>query len=78
MSVTVELENKWEQDHAAFTELSKIEFVHLCRAGAFVAGPMVETPSKWMREFGPYNPHRWAFGELSNGRFVSCDTTAGS
>lgn len=67
------LETKWEQDHASFAELSKEEFDELCRAGAFVVGPVVGAPSKWCREFGPYNPHRWAFGELSDGRFVSCE-----
>lgn len=70
------LQRKWEGDHKAFTILTKDVFDELCDAKQFVDGPIVSEPSKWMNEFGPYNPHRWAFGLLNDGRYVCCDTTA--
>ena len=44
----------WESSRSLFVELR----------------PMREGLSKFMREFGPYSPHRNAFGKLKDGRLV--------
>jgi len=67
--------NKWKNNREAFEVLTKDEFDKLYREGRFVNGPKVEEPSSWMKEFGPYNPHRWAFGQLDDDRYVRCDVT---
>ena len=69
------LEAKWEQDPDSFEKLSKQDFDQLFYDKKFTTGPMVSSPSKWGLEFGPYDPHRWAFGELPDNRFVCCNTT---
>ena len=71
-----QLEGKWELESDVFERVSKQEFDQLCRDKLFVDGPIAESPSKFGREFGPYDPYRWAFGQLSDGRFVCCDVAA--
>jgi len=68
------LENIWEQKLEAFDTLSKQEFDGLFREKRFVDGPLIASPSKWMKEFEPYDPHLWAFGRLDDNRLVCCDT----
>ena len=63
-----------EQDHNSFEIVPKQVFDQIFRDKKFVSGPIVSSPSKWGAEFGPYDPHRWAFGELSDDRFICCDT----
>jgi hypothetical protein len=72
----VSIQDKWERNQKAFEVLSKKEFDILYNEKRFVEGPLVSKSSKWGLEFGPYNPHRWAFGELNDGRLVCCDTAA--
>ncbi len=67
---------KWETDRDSFEVLSKKDFDDLFHNKKFSEGPMCRFPSKFANEFGPYNPHRWAFGQLTDGRFVCCDTAA--
>ena len=67
--------NQWEQNREAFTELPKAEFDILARGNQFTRGPLMGEPSKFMREFGPYSPERWTFGETKDGRLVCCNTT---
>ena len=67
------MKTKWKNDRDAFTVLTKDEFDKLCRAKKFVKGPIVENPSEWGNEYGPYNPHRWAIGLLDDGRYICCD-----
>ncbi len=70
------LRYEWETNHGAFEILTKEAFDKLFRDGQFSEAPLISEPSKWSLEFGPYDPHRWAFGELNDGRLVCCDTTA--
>ena len=64
---------KWERDRESFEIMSKSEFDRLAREKQFAIGPLVGAPSKWMSEYGPYCPERFAFGELPDGRFVCCN-----
>ncbi|KKM93804.1 hypothetical protein LCGC14_1204690 [marine sediment metagenome] len=70
------LEIKWEYDRGSFETMSKPEFDRLARDKQFIDGPMSSCPSRWLREFGPYSPQRFAFGELMDGQFVCCDVAA--
>ncbi len=70
------LEDQWERHRDLFTVLSKPEFDRLARDKQFAVGPKVGSPSKFMSEFGPYSPSRFAFGELVDGRWVCCDVAA--
>ena len=70
------LKNRWENDRESFTELPKTEFDKLFRDKQFIDGPVASGSNKFMKEFGPYNPHRWAFGELVDNRLVCCDVAA--
>lgn len=67
------LVTKWERDRSSFEATSKLEFDQAVREKRFVIGPLVNAPSKWMSEYGPYCPGRFAFGELADGRFVCCN-----
>lgn len=60
----------WEKRKDEFIELPKSEFDCLVRAGKFEAGPLRTDHSKFMQEYGPYSPERWAFGKLLDGRLV--------
>lgn len=60
----------WENDRDNFTEVDKTTFDTHCRNGEFDTGPLRTEHSDWMREFGPYDPERWAFGELKDGRRI--------
>lgn len=68
--------HKWQRDACKFEVLQNKEFDRLCDKNQFIEGPFISKASKWMSEFGPYNPHRWAFGKLGDGRLVCCDTAA--
>jgi hypothetical protein len=66
----VSIEAAWENQRDSFAELPKPEFDGLYRGKHFAVGPLRTDLSKWGKEFGPYNPERWAFGELTDGRRV--------
>lgn len=70
------LHYEWENNHDAFECLTKKAFDKLCNEKQFIQEPVVSNPSKWMSEFGPYDPHQWAFGQLTDGRFVCCNVAA--
>lgn len=72
----MELTDLFEMSYDSFACLPREEFDALARGGQFIEGPVVANPPKWMTEFGPYNPHRWAFGRLQDGRLVKCDVAA--
>jgi len=72
MSVLVD---KWERARESFVEVSRESFDESHNTKQFISGPMVAGPSKWMIEFGPYNPDRWAFGLLIGGKYVCCNLT---
>lgn len=74
--MTESLEIKWERDRESFRVMLKPEFDRLVRGEQFVDGPVIGRPSRWASEFAPYNPYRFAFGELADGRFVCCDVAA--
>jgi len=71
----MDLVTRWEKNRSQFEELPKAEFDELCRAKRFIDGPKVSRPNKWAKEFGPYNPQRWAIGQLNDGRYVCSDVT---
>ena len=64
------IEQAWENDRSSFTEIPKVEFDVMVREGSFESGPLRTELSAFMREFGPYSPERWAFGQLADGRRV--------
>ena len=66
------LEGKWQLESHTFVHVLRQDFNQFYYDKLFVDGPIVESPSKLSREYGPYNPNRWAFGRLSDGRFVCC------
>ncbi len=70
------LESLWEHHHEEFEKLDKVEFDRLSNSKEFTSGPLISTPTAWGQEFGPYNPHRWAFGILRDGRKMCCDIAA--
>ncbi len=70
------LQRKWETDQDSFEVISKESFDTLYRNKQFTDGPLAVDPSKWEEEFGPYNPHRWAFGQTVDKQFVCCDVAA--
>ncbi len=70
------LESLWKHHHEEFEKLDKVEFNRLREDAEFVSGPLIGTPTAWGQEFGPYNPNRWAFGILRDGRKVCCDIAA--
>lgn len=70
----MDLTDRYEVHPDTFVELPKAEFDQLYRDGSFEDGPLVAEKSHFADEFGPYDPHRWAFGRLQDGRLVKCDT----
>lgn len=60
----------WESSRISFVEIAKSEFDKLYRNKEFDNDPLVEEPSSFMKEYGPYNPERWAFGILKDGKKV--------
>lgn len=64
------LERIWEKEHDTFEQVTKAEFDKLLRDDEFIGDPLSSKPSKWAHEFGPYNPERWAFGILKDGRRI--------
>ncbi|MEE9592666.1 MAG: hypothetical protein V3W28_03690 [Thermoplasmata archaeon] len=60
----------WESRRGDFEEIRKGSFDLLAKAGEFVKGPLQTGPSHFAKEYGPYFPERWAFGELKNGNLV--------
>ena len=65
-----QLVSDWQNHRDWFTEIGKGDFDALCRTGQFSDGPTVRDLTAWAKEFGPYSPHRWAFGELKDRRRV--------
>ena len=76
MLISKRLQRKWEDDQQSFQVLSKADFDEHYRFKHFCDGPLQSNPGHWLGEFGPYNPHRWVFGQLHGGRFVCCDVAA--
>ncbi len=68
------LSSDWEHNAPLYGKLSKVEFAALYHDGQFKSEPLQAKPSKWMQEFGPYDPKRPAFGILKDGQKVWCDT----
>ena len=64
------LQLECESDRDSFVEIPKAEFDSFARSGDFQQGPIIEDHSRFMREFGPYSPERWAFGVLNDDRRV--------
>jgi hypothetical protein len=73
----VSIEDVWERRRDSFAELPKAEFDAFCRSESFTVGPIGEGLSRWAKEFGPYSPERWAFGELADGRRVCAKVQPG-
>ena len=71
----VHIEQAWENDRSSFTEIPKAEFDALVRANRFALGPLRTDLSRWMKEFGPYSPERWAFGETDEGKRICTKVT---
>ena len=67
------ISNLWENENNKFIKLDKKEFDALCKTKEFEEGPLLAESSSWMNEFGPYNPHKNAFGKLKDGRLVYID-----
>ena len=63
----------FEYDFDNFEALDKEEFDKLHKAGEFETGPLLENHGKWIQQYGPYNPNKWAFGMLKGDRYVKCD-----
>ncbi len=60
----------WKADQDQFELFSKVEFDALFREKKFLGVPLETGLSDFAKEFGPYNPERWAFGRLIDGRLV--------
>lgn len=65
---------RWENHSGDFTRITKAEFNAYAKENSFAVGPIVEGKTDWAKVFGPYDPHRHAFGQLSSGEFVYTDT----
>ncbi len=72
--MAINLSADWEHNAPLYGKIPKAEFDNFYRRKQFKSGPLQAKPSKWMREFGPYDPKRPAFGILKDGRKVWCDT----
>lgn len=67
------LVSDWERNRKLYIKISKKDFDISAREEAFKLGPICENQSNFMREFGPYNPERVAFGILKSGDRLWCD-----
>ena len=70
---TVTVQKQFEANPEAFALMTKAVFDRLARDHKFAEGPYRETFGDWYEQYGPYVPHRWAFGRLKDGRLVKAD-----
>ena len=66
----MDLVQLFEANPDQFTEIPKTDFDNACRNKEFSEGPIVTEKSRELKEFGPYDPYRWAFGQKKDGVLI--------